>query len=363
MTCGRSKDPKVWKQLFPQLVKHHLHGLALSLVRYVLSRLAWAVFVIWVVVTLTYVLAMVVPANPALLWAGPHATKEQIERAKQYLGLDKPPHERYLMYLYRLVTGDWGISIHTKRPVLQDIAERLPATIELGVAAMLIALLIGIPLGVVTAIKRETVLDHVSRVMGLAGVALPAFWLAVMLQLVLAYWLRILPVSGRIDPDVELKVVTGFYLVDSIITMNWAAFVSALKHIILPALVLATAPIAIIMRVTRASVLEVLGKEYVRTVLAYGLPRRLVLFRYVLKPASLPVVTLAGLEFGYILAGVFVVEYVFDWPGLGRYAAEACLTMDYPAILGTVVVVAIIYSLVNLVVDILYAYLDPRIRY
>jgi peptide/nickel transport system permease protein len=335
----------------------------MGLAGYIARRLAWFAFVVWLVVTVTYVLAMVVPSNPALLWAGPHATKEQIEKARKYLGLDKPAYERYLLYLYRLAKGDWGVSIHTKRPVLEDLKDRIPATMELGFFAMGLALLVGVPLGILAGIRYETAIDHASRILGLSGVAIPSFWLAIMLQLLLAYKLGLLPLTGRIDPNIELRSITGFYLIDSLLTGNWAAFRSALEHIIMPALALATAPIAIIMRVTRAAVLDVLSRDYIKTMLAYGVPRRLIMWKYLLKPASLPVVTLTGLEFGYILAGDFVVEYVFDWPGFGRYAAESCITLDYPAILGTVIVVALIYLTINLVIDILYAYLDPRIRY
>ncbi len=335
----------------------------MRLAAYIAKRVAWLFFVVFVVVTITYVLTMVIPANPALLWAGPHATKEQIEKAAKYLGLDKPPLERYFLYWKRFLIGDWGLSIHTKRPVLQDLHERIPATMELGIFAMLLAIVIGIPLGILAGVRYETAIDHFSRLLGLSGVALPAFWLAIMLQLIFAYWLGLLPLTGRIDPDVGLKTITGFYIIDSIITGNMPALISTLKHLILPALALATGPIAIIMRVTRASVLDVLSKDYVKTMLAYGMPRRLILMKYILKAASLPVVTVIGLEFGYVLAGDFVVEYVFDWPGLGRYAATACITLDYPAIMGTVIVVAIIYVVVNMIVDIVYAFLDPRIRY
>ncbi len=333
------------------------------LAAYILKRVAWIFFVIFVVVTITYVLTMVIPANPALLWAGPHATKEQIEKAAKYLGLDKPPFERYLMYWRRFLTGDWGLSIHTKRPVLADLAKRIPATMELGLSAMIIAIALGVPLGILCGVRYETWVDHVLRIFSLAGVALPTFWLAIMMQLVFSYWLGILPSTGRIDPGLAPKTITGFYIIDSILTNNIPALISSLKHLVLPALALATGPLAIIVRVTRAAVLDVLSREHVKTLLVYGMPRRVILMKYIAKSAGLPVVTVIGLEFGYVLAGDFVVELVFDWPGLGRYAAEACLTLDYPAIMGTVIVVAIIYVVVNTLVDIVYAFLDPRIRY
>ncbi|NPA69655.1 MAG: ABC transporter permease [Crenarchaeota archaeon] len=339
----------------------------MRLLFYIARRIAWLFFVIFIVVTITFILSHVVPSNPALIWAGPHATKQEIEKAIKELGLDKPLIVQYLIYWKNFLTGNWGVSIHTRRPVIEDIKTYLPATMELAFFAMFVGTTLGVLLGLISGVKYNSVIDHVCRIVSLEFIAVPMFWLGIMLQLVLAYKLHLLPLTGRYDPELAaatgFHTITGFVLLDSLLEGNIPMFIDALKHILLPGLTLATGPFAIVLRVTRASVLEVLGRDYVRHALSYGLPRKVIMFKYVLRNALSPILTVIGLEFGYVLSGNFVVEEVFEWPGLGRYVFESILNSDYPAILGSVTVIAIIYVIVNLIVDIVYALVNPKVRY
>jgi len=337
------------------------------LLKYIVKRFLLLVLVVLIVVTITFVLSHIIPGDPARLYAGPHARFEQIQKARAELGLDKPLWEQYTTYWIRLLSGDLGMSIHTRRPVTQDLMDYFPATVELTTVAMAFTVILGILLGVVSALHKDRAPDHASRLYALTGVAMPVFWLGILAQLFIGHSLGILPISGRVDTMVELfyptKRITGLFLIDSLITGNIPAFISALSHILLPALTLSWATLAIVSRMMRALMLEVLDQDYIRTAKSLGLPSRLVVYKYALRNAMIPVITVIGLSFGYSLGGAFLVETVFDWPGLGRYTTDSIVTLDYPAILGVVVLTSIVYVLVNLVVDILYAYLNPKIRY
>ncbi len=333
---------------------------------YIVKRLILLVLVVFGVLIITFVITRIIPAHPELLWAGSHPTKEQLEKARKQLRLDEPIYVQLYYYLVDFVKGNWGVSWRTKHPVLEDITTALPATLELVVVAFIIAIIMGVPLGALAALKRETWIDHIVRVVSVLGASVPVFWLALILQLVLSNWLGILPGAKRVDEYVVIetgfKPITGFILFDSLVQGNFAVFTNALKHIILPAFVLSMYPFGLSARMTRAVMSEVLNEQYTRSALAWGLPRRIVIYKYALKNALAPVIASLGLSFGYTIIGAFMVELVFVWPGLGLYAAMALLSYDYPAVIGCVIVVALIYSVINMVVDIIHSVIDPRVK-
>jgi len=334
---------------------------------YVARRIIAMLLVLLGVSIITFSITRVVPSDPARLWVGTRATEQQIEQARHELGLDKPLHIQYLIYLGDLLHGDLGVSMHSRRPVVEDIRDYFPATFELTNLAMILAVAIGIPLGIISATKRDTGTDHAVRVFSLWGVSMPVFWLGLLLQLLLSSTLHIFPTTGRVDPFVNLqsplRTITGMYTVDSLLTGNFLVFISALQHMIMPAFALSCSCLVIITRITRSSMLEVLGQDYIKTARSKGLAERAVIYKHALKNALIPTVTVAGLTYGFLLGGSVLVESIFDYPGIGLYAVGSTLLIDYPAIMGVTLLLALVYSLVNLAVDILYAFLDPRIRY
>lgn len=333
---------------------------------YIARRLALGLLVLFGVSVITFVIARVLPSDPAALWAGPRARAEQIARARVELGLDRPLPVQYVNYVKRFIAGDWGKSIRTRRDILADIRVFFPSSLELVTVAMGLSVLVGIPLGVVSATRRDRWPDHLARVVSLTGVSMPLFWLGILLQLIFFSTLGWLPLSGRMASEIRIldpvPMVTGFNLVDTLLAGNTRAFWSSLKHLVLPAVTLAIASLAVVTRMTRASMLEVLGQDFIRTARAMGLGERRVLYRHALKNALIPTLTVVGLSFGYLIAGTFLVEVVFDWPGLGFYTAHAILNVDYPAIMAVTILVATAYVLINLVVDVVQAIIDPRVR-
>ncbi|WP_457753645.1 ABC transporter permease [Thermococcus sp.] len=333
---------------------------------YVVYRFVLAIFVIIGVVTVVFFVSRIIPSDPAALWVGAHPTPEAIEKAREQLHLNDPLIKQYAYYLWSLLHGDLGLSIRTHNPVAHDLKSAFTATFELILVAEFIALLIGIPLGVYSAVKKDSWLDNLSRLFAISGVSLPAFWFGIVLQLIFFKHLQLLPLAGRVDTVVllqhPLKVITGFYLIDSLITGNIPVFIDALKHIILPAITLAMYPIGLITRQVRSMMIEVLQENYIRTAWAYGIPPKKIYFKYALKNAIAPALITVGLSFAYTLVGAFLVELIFNWPGLGRYAAYSILSMDYPAVLGVTIVAATAYVFINLIVDIIQVYLDPRIK-
>ena len=322
------------------------------------------------IISITFLIFFIVrfiPSDPARLWAGKRATLEQIEQARRELGLDKPVWVQYLMFLSRFIRGDLGVSHHTRRPVLKDLATYFPATFELTTIAMIIALTVGMLLGILSAVHKDSLIDHVARIISLIGVSMPSFWLGILLQLVFSNTLHIMPASGRISSYLVLarpiKTVTGLYLIDTLLNGRLDAFLSALHHMILPAITLSFSPIAIITRMVRSSLIEVLNQDYIIAAKSKGLPQKVVIYKHALRNALIPTTTVAGLVYGFLLAGSPLIEMVFDWPGLGLYAAKSALVIDYPAIMGVAVLYALIYLIVNLIVDIVYALIDPRVRY
>ncbi|MEN6370117.1 MAG: ABC transporter permease [Thermotogota bacterium] len=334
------------------------------MVTYIVRRLLWLLFVVFGVMTLVFFISRVIPADPVAAMLGGHAPADLVEEMRAKWGLDKPVIEQYLAYVWQLLHGDFGVSMASGRHVLQDLVEYFPATLELATVGALISVVGGIVLGVVSAVRRGKLADHVARVAALTGISMPVFWLALLMMLLFYFILGWLPGGGRLpyymDPPTR---ITGMILIDSLIARRLDMFTIALKHFVMPALTLSFFGVAAISRVTRASMLDVLGEDYVRTARSKGLVENRVVLRHALKNAMLPVVTIAGIVYGRLLEGGVIVETIFAWPGLGRYATNAFLALDFPAVVGSTMVIALFYSLMNLVVDILYAFLDPRVRY
>jgi peptide/nickel transport system permease protein len=306
----------------------------------------------------------VIPADPIGAILGPQASPELVEKIRREWGFDKPLHEQFFDYIYKVVRGDLGRSIKTNNPVMEDLLYFFPATIELATAAIIVAIAIGIPLGIISAVKKDKWPDHISRIFALMGVSMPVFWLGLILLFVLYYKLGIFPGPGRLDPGIpEPPRITGLLTIDSLITGNFEAFINALWHLALPSFVLGYYASASIARITRTALLEVLTQDFIKAARSKGLAERIVLFRHALRNALIPTTTVIGMAYGSLLEGAILTETIFAWPGLGRYSTGAFLSVDFMAVMGSTLLIAIVYSLANLIVDILYAFLDPRIRY
>jgi peptide/nickel transport system permease protein len=332
-----------------------------QMLAYLVRRLVQGALVLLGLSILIFVLARVMPGDPVRLLLPEEATAEQAEELRHKLGLDRPLPVQYVLYIKGIFEGRFGLSFLSRRDVAQDLAERIPATLELVLFSMGIAILVGVPLGVLSALRKDRWLDHCTRLFAFAGVSLPRFWIGIMMQLAFAYALRWFPLLGRIGGEPP-QTITGFYLVDSVLTGNWPAFWDSLQHLLLPAITLALSPMAQIMRITRASMIDEQWKDYTLVGRVLGLPRNLLVYKYMLRNAFTATLTVIGLLFGWFLAGAFVVETVFAWPGMARYGVQAVLYKDFNAIIAVTLIVGVVYVFVNLVVDILYGYLDPRIR-
>jgi ABC-type dipeptide/oligopeptide/nickel transport system permease component len=332
---------------------------------FVLRRLLSSCLVLIGVSIMTFFIARVVPSNAAELYIGPKARPEDIARVTKQLGLDKPLPIQYLHYMSELLHGDLGLSLGTKRPVLTELTGRLPATLELLLTGMLLAIIIGIPLGVLSARWQSRVPDIAVRILSIMGVSIPAFFLGLLLQILFFRNLHLLPLAARINTDLRftnpITQITGFFILDSILGHNWVALKDVLLHITLPAFTLAAYPIGLIVRMTRASMLEVLEQDYIRTARAYGVREAIITYLYALKNAIGPTLTIVGITFAYALTGTFFVEVIFNWPGLGLFTVRSLLGLDYPAIMGVTLFGAVGYVLINLIVDLLQAWVDPRI--
>jgi ABC-type dipeptide/oligopeptide/nickel transport system permease component len=332
----------------------------MKLLAYIAQRSATILPTLAGLVILTFFLARVVPADPVALSAGDGATREQMAALRHQYGFDQPLYVQLGAYLKQLASGDLGMSLYSGRPVLDDLRERFPATLELTLAAIAIATMLGVPLGIVSALKRNSWLDHSLRAFTTAGLAITGFWLGIMLQLFFSMYLDLLPLGGRIGVS-EPRHLTGFFIIDSIFTFNGTALLSSLKHISLPALTLAYPAFATITRFTRSGVLDVVQREFILYEKAMGLPRLLIIAKYLLRNAVTATVAQIGLLFGSLLAGAVVIEQVYDWPGLGLYAVESIVKFDYKATLAMTLWAGLAYSVANLLVDIAQAIIDPRI--
>jgi len=331
---------------------------------FLLRRIVGIAAVMIGVSVITFAISHVIPADPVAAALGDHATDAQIAQFRTEYHLDRPLPEQYLIYATGILHGDLGKSIRTRRSVADDLADSFPATLELSFAALLISIVLGVPAGVWSAVSRGRVPDYVVRLLSLAGGSLPVFWLGLIVIGLFYYQLGWFPGGGRLDTFVPPPPTrTGLYVVDSILAGDFEALRSSLVHLVLPALTLGYFSTAVIARMTRSSMLDVLSQDYMRTARAKGLAERLVIFRHGLRNALIPTVTIIGLTFGSLLSGAVLTETIFSWPGLGRYATASAVSLDFPAVLGVTLLAAIVYPVANLAVDIAYYWLDPRIQH
>lgn len=328
------------------------------------KRLGITLFSIAAVIVITFALTRILPGDTAEYFAGPAATKEAIQEVRVKLGLDKPKYQQFIRYVQDLSRGDFGQSLTTGQPVIRDLTSRLPASAELTLAGLIVSILIAIPLGVLAAVKEGSFIDHISRVVATAGVSLPVFFTGLLLSYFFYFKLGWAPSPlGRLDIIYSAPPqVTGFYLIDSLIAGDFEIFWAALKQLILPAATLAIFSLAPITRMTRASMLAVLSSDFVRTARASGLSTRKVILAYAFRNALLPVITTLGMVFSFLLGANVLVEKVFAWPGIGSYAVEALIASDFAPVQGFVLVMAVMYVLLNLMIDLLYGVIDPRVR-
>ena len=334
------------------------------MLRYVISRLVATAVMALLSTLVVFLIASQVPGDPVMAVLGDMAASNPVivaeYRAKW--GLDLPLWQQYWIFVTKLFPGDLGISITTNRPVLADIAQYAPATIELGTIAFVLSVAIGVPFGILAAVYRDSWVDHAARFISLIGVSSPSFWLAFVMLTVFYGALQIAPGPGRLDPiDFPPPTVTGFYLIDTILAGDWNLLHTAAAHLVLPSIVLCAATLGLITRTTRASMLEVLGQDYVRVARAKGLKERAIIVGHALPNALIPVVTLGGLAYANLLTGTIMTETIFSWPGLGRYTFRSAVGLDLPAIMGMTLVFAIVYLIINFLVDLSYAILDPRV--
>lgn len=331
--------------------------------RYIIRRILETIPVLFGASVLVFMLIHLIPGGPEAVLLGERISEENVAKLRANLGLDKSLPEQYLIYISKVLRGDLGNSIAGNIPISTELQRRFPATLELSFFAMLLAITISIPLGMLSAVKRGSWIDTFTMIGSLLGVSMPIFWLGLLLLWLFGVQLRVLPFVGRVGPNTSLEVTTGIYTLDAVLTRNWPALGDTLKHLILPAITLSTIPIAIIARITRSSMLEVLHVDYVRTARAKGLKESTVIRRHALRNALLPVVTVIGLQMGSLLAGAVLTETIFAWPGIGRWLFNSIQGRDYPIVQSVTLVITVIFVVVNLLVDLSYAWLNPRIRY
>ena len=301
------------------------------------------------------------PGDPAELLLGERATDKALQEVREHLGLNEPIHVQYGMFMKRLMKGDLGETIFTRQKVWIEIKHRFPATMELSICALTISCIVGIVLGIISATRQYSVFDYLSMLGALTGVSMPIFWLGLVLMLIFSVNLGWLPISGRLSVSTDLQVITNFYVIDSILTRNWVALKDSVWHLIMPAVTLSTIPTAIIARMTRSSMLEVLRQDYIKTAKAKGLSKFKVVYKHALRNALIPVVTTIGLQFGVALCGAILTETIFAWPGVGKWMYDAVMQRDYMVIQGGTLIIATIFIVINLFVDLLYALINPKI--
>lgn len=333
--------------------------------RYIAKRLINLIPVLLGITLLVFTFLHLIPGDPAVVMLGERATSEQLEALREQLGLNEPLPLQYLTFLANLLRLDFGTSIISGIPIIEEIKIRWPATFELSFVAMLVAVILGIPAGVLAAVRKNSWADNLSMSSSLLGVSMPVYWLGLLLIYLFSVNLNWLPPSGRmsIEAGLNFQPITGFYVLDALLRLDFKVLLDVLVHLILPALTLGTIPLAILARITRSAMLEVLSQDYIRTARAKGIPERWVIFKHALKNALLPVVTIIGLQFGTLLGGAILTETIFSWPGIGLWIYEGILARDYPVVQGGVVFVSATFVLINLLVDVSYAFIDPRIQY
>ena len=361
-----TKGGSVCRAVKPGVPQPSPGGKKYFMLRFILKRLALMIPTLLGVVTLVFFMIALSPGDPARVMLGERASPEQLEKLRRELGLDQPLGRQYLLYLGRVVRGDLGKSIVTQQKITDELKDRIPATIELAITATIFASIAGIMMGVVAARKRNSWVDYSTMTSALVGVSMPVFWLALVLIMVFSMALDLLPTGGRMDVRLYFRPLTNFFLLDGLIL--WfkgegpQIFFTALKHLILPTVALGTIPLAIIARTTRSSMLEVLKQDYIKTARAAGVPERKVVFRYALRNALLPVITVIGIQFGLLLSGAILTETIFAWPGMGKWIYHSISARDFPAVQGGVLFISFFFVMINLVVDLLYSVINPRIR-
>lgn len=330
--------------------------------RFILHRFVSLIPTLLGISVLVFFMIHLIPGDPAEMMLGERASEQSLRQVREELGLDKPLYAQYGRFMSRLVRGDLGRAFKTNEKITTEIAERFPATIELSIAAMIIATVLGMTAGIISATRQYSIFDYTSMVFSLVGVSMPIFWLGLVLMIIFSLNLGWLPLSGRLSYDVSLETVTRIYLLDSVLSRNWPAFKDALWHLAMPAFTLSTIPMAIIARITRSSMLEVLRQDYIRTARAKGLAPRVVYLKHGLKNALIPVITVIGLQFGILMGGAILTETIFAWPGIGKWILDAVYARDFNAVQGGTMLVATTFVLINMLVDILYAWVNPRIK-
>ncbi len=331
---------------------------------FILKRLILIGITLFGLSVIVFTISRIAPGDPAKLAAGPDATEEMVQVIRKEFGLDKPLVIQYIKYMKGLLKGDFGRSIRTRHQVLEDIKLFLPATFELVFVSISFAIVFGILFGVLSAVYRDTWIDHGARFFSVTGVAIPMFWMGIMLQLLLAAKFHLLPIGGRLDTMLIPPIaITRFFLIDSLITGNWVVFKNAFTHILLPAFVLSFPALASITRINRAEMLEVLHKDFVLNEKAQGISNRIIIAKYALKNALIPTLAMIGLRYGWMLGGTILVETVFDWPGIGNYAVGAAVYSDFQPVMAVTIILGINFMVANLLVDLGYGFLDPRVRY
>jgi peptide/nickel transport system permease protein len=330
---------------------------------YLLKRALQGIPVLFGLSIFVFFITRILPGDPVRLALGTMATEEQIQQFRTEMALDEPIYEQYFIWLSGVLEGDWGTSIRTSNDVLADIVSRFPATFELVMLAMVFAIVFAIPLGTIAAMNKDELPDHISRIAAIIGLSMPRFWIAILFQVIFVVALGLFPLTGRLSVEVDAPArITGMFLVDSALTLNSTAFLDALWHIVLPAIALGLSTLAQVMRLLRSDLIEEHKRDYVVAAKAYGLPRNLILLKYMLRNAFTNSLTIIGLAFGFLLGNAFLVEFVFSWPGMAAYGVQSIIFQDFNAIVGVVMVVGFGFVLVNLIVDLLYGYLDPRVR-
>lgn len=333
------------------------------MVHYIVRRVVGLLPILFGVSAAAFLMIHLLPGDPATVYLGEHANAESIARVQHEFGLDKPLPVQYGIYFWQAIRGNFGESLQTHRPVTVEFLPRFPATIELSLGAMTVALLVGIPIGILSAARPNSLFDRAGMAVALAGVSFPVFWLGLLLVYIFSVYFHTLPTSGQIGVDAALTPITHIDVLDGLLTGNFAAAGDALRHLILPSITLSSYSTAIIARMTRASMLDALHQDYIRTARAKGVASRKVIIGHGLRNALLPVITVIGLQVGALLTGAILTETIFSWPGVGRYMYDSILFRDYPVILAGILLFSLMFVLVNLCVDVLYAFLDPRIRY
>ena len=331
---------------------------------FILKRLVLMGITVFGLSVIVFAISRIAPGDPARVAAGPDATEEMVQVIRKEFGLDRPLVVQYGLYVKGLLKGDFGRSIRTRHQVWDDIKDFLPATFELVFVSISFAILFGVLFGILSAVYRDRWIDHIVRVFSVTGVAVPMFWMGIMLQLLLAAKLHWLPIGGRLDTMVNPPTyITRFFLIDSLVTGNWAALQNALAHVLLPAFVLSFPALASITRINRAEMLEVLHRDFILNEKAQGVSDRVIIFKYALKNALIPTLTMIGLRYGWMLGGTILVETVFDWPGIGYYAVAAAVYSDFQPVMAVTIILGLNFMIANLLVDLGYGFLDPRVRY